>query len=61
MKEDYKANDRQREVDMKEVKFKSIRRDIVMSLENCTCLGRDAYGEYIERLTDSLMDNIRKI
>jgi len=60
MKEDYKSNIRQREVDIKEVKLKSIRRDIVMSLENCTCLGREAYGEYIEILTDSLMDKIEK-
>ena len=60
MKDD-KTNDRLMEVDMKEVKLSAIRRDIVMSLENCTCLGKDAYGEYIERLTDSLMDNIRKI
>jgi mRNA-degrading endonuclease toxin of MazEF toxin-antitoxin module len=60
MKDD-KTNDRLMEVDMKEVKLSAIQRDIVMSLENCTCLGKDAYGEYIERLTDSLMDNIRKI
>jgi len=39
----------------------SIKRDIVMSLENCTCLGRDAYGDYINRLTESLMIKIKEL
>ena len=25
-------------------------------LENCACLGRDAYGQYIERMTQTIID-----
>lgn len=33
---------------------KYIKRQIKMALENCACLGRDAYGDYIERLATNL-------
>lgn len=37
-----------------------IRREIKMCLENCTCLGRDAYGEYIDKLTNHLIRVIKE-
>ena len=37
-----------------------IRREIKMCLENCTCLGRDAYGKYIDNLTDHLIKVIKE-
>jgi len=45
----------------RDIKLKTIKRDIIMSLENCTCLGRDAYGDYINRLTESLMIKIKEL
>ena len=32
--------------------------DIKNALENCACLGRDAYGKYIDNMTASLMSKI---
>ena len=29
-------------------------------MENCTCLGRDAYGAYIDKLTKYLMGMIKE-
>ena len=37
-----------------------IRREIKMCLENCACLGRDAYGEYIHKLTELLIKVIKE-
>lgn len=37
-----------------------IKREIKMGLENCACLGRDAYGEYIHKLTEQLMKVIKE-
>ena len=45
----------------KEDKLKLIKKEIINSLENCTCLGRDAYGEYINKLTESLMIKIKEL
>ena len=45
----------------KEAKLKKIEREIKMSLENCACLGRDAYGDYIEKLKKSLMESIKEL
>jgi hypothetical protein len=39
--------------------MKQIEQQIKMCLENCACLGRDAYGEYIDRNTKVLMDLIK--
>ena len=47
--------------DARDTKLNDIKRDIVMSLENCTCLGRDAYGDYINKLTRSLMNKIKEL
>ena len=47
--------------DARDTKLNDIERDIVMSLENCTCLGRDAYGDYINKLTESLMNKIKRL
>ena len=30
-------------------------------LENCTCLGRDAYGEYIEKCAKGIANEILKL
>jgi len=35
-------------------------REIKMVLENCACLGRDAYGEYIDRMTKHIINLIEK-
>tara|TARA_R110000772_G_scaffold152453_1_gene263228 strand:+ start:716 stop:880 length:165 start_codon:yes stop_codon:yes gene_type:complete len=32
---------------------------ITMALENCASLGRDAYGDYIERLTNGIINSIK--
>lgn len=32
---------------------------ITMALENCACLGRDAYGDYIEKLTNGIINSIK--
>ena len=45
----------------KENKLKYIEREIEASLENCAALGRDAYGQYIENLTKSLMKKIKTL
>lgn len=45
--------------DKREAQLAAINSQIIMSLENCTCLGRDAYGRYIENLTESLMTEIK--
>jgi len=37
-----------------------IRREIKICLENCTCLGRDAYGKYIDNLTEHLIKVIKE-
>lgn len=37
-----------------------IRKEIKICLENCTCLGRQAYGEYIDRLTEHLIKVIKE-
>tara|TARA_B110000259_G_scaffold150334_1_gene169742 strand:+ start:75 stop:323 length:249 start_codon:yes stop_codon:yes gene_type:complete len=32
---------------------------ITMALENCASLGRDAYGAYIEKLTNGIINSIK--
>ena len=44
---------------MTETQLKALEIQIKMSLENCACLGRDAYGDYIDRLTASLIEQIK--
>ena len=39
--------------------LKSLEIQIKMSLENCACLGRDAYGAYIDKLTAGLLEQIK--
>lgn len=41
--------------------FGKIEQSIRMSLENCACLGRDAYGNYIDKLVNSIMKQIREV
>jgi len=40
---------------------KEIERELKAMLENCACLGRDAYGDYIENCKKSLMKKIREL
>ena len=44
---------------MTENELKLIEHMIRMSLENCACLGRDAYGQYIDNLTTNIVDKIK--
>ncbi|MBC8294848.1 MAG: hypothetical protein H8E55_03505 [Pelagibacterales bacterium] len=37
-----------------------IRKELKICLENCNCLGRQAYGEYIDRLTEHLIKVIKE-
>jgi hypothetical protein len=39
---------------------REIQNDLKMSMENCACLGRDAYGEYIDKLVRSITLKIKK-
>ena len=32
---------------------------ITMALENCACLGRDTYGDYIEKLANGVVNTIK--
>ena len=32
---------------------------ITMALENCASLGRDAYGAYIEKMTNGIINSIK--
>jgi len=41
--------------------MEKLEREITMALENCACLGRNAYGDYINKLTRMLMDQIRNL
>lgn len=45
---------------MTENQLKALELQIKMSLENCACLGRDAYGAYIDKLTAGLIELLRK-
>ena len=45
----------------KENQLNSIETQLEMALENCACLGRDAYGDYIKKLKKGLMDQIRNL
>ena len=45
----------------RERKLRNIKYEIHVSLENCACLGQDAYGAYIEKLTTSLMGIIKEL
>jgi hypothetical protein len=44
---------------MTEKELKALEIQIRMSLENCACLGRDAYGRYIDNLTASILEKIK--
>jgi len=41
--------------------YNGIERNIEMALENCACLGRDAYGEYIAKLKKGLINSIKNL
>jgi len=45
----------------KEIELGAIEKTIEMALENCACLGGDAYGEYITNLTNMIMTKIREL
>ena len=45
----------------KDSDFYAIESQITASLENCACLGRDAYGDYITRMTEGLVESIKKL
>jgi len=38
----------------------TLKHEITTVLENCVCLGRDAYGAYIEKMTNYLMTKIKE-
>jgi hypothetical protein len=44
---------------MSESELKEIENQIKWSLENCACLGRDAYGQYIDNLTAGIINKIK--
>ena len=44
---------------MTETQLKALEIQIKMSLENCACLGRDAYGAYIDKLAANLIEQIK--
>lgn len=44
-----------------EMKLKEIEINLEWGLENCACMGRDAYGDYIEKMKDMLMEKINKL
>ena len=37
-----------------------IRSTLIMAMENCACLGRDAYGQYIDNMTEGIVNEIKK-
>lgn len=39
---------------------KEIEHKLGIVLENCACLGRDAYGDYIEKCKKSILMEIKK-
>lgn len=45
---------------MTEQQLTGIEKDIKMSMENCACLGRSAYGDYIDKLTRGVMAKIKE-
>lgn len=46
---------------IKERLLNEIEIEIRMSLENSACLGKDAYGDYIKKLTKGIMIKVRKL
>ena len=44
-----------------ENKIKQIESEVRGWLENCACLGRDAYGAYIENVTAGIMNKVREL
>jgi len=45
----------------RERKLRNIKYEIHVSLVNCADIGKDAYGDYIEKLTASLMGIIKEL
>lgn len=39
----------------------AIKPQLKMALENCACLGREAYGTYIENMVSMLQNEIKKL
>lgn len=37
-----------------------LKKEFTMAMENCTCLGRDAYGAYIEKLATYLVNVVNQ-
>ena len=45
--------------ELREQISKEVETEIIISLENCACLGREAYGDYITKCKNSLLRTIR--
>ena len=50
---------KEEEKELREKIAEEAREMITMALENCACLGRDAYGDYIEKMTNSIINSIK--
>ena len=44
-----------------ERKLKDIEINLEWGLENCACMGQDAYGAYVEKVKVMLMEKINKL
>jgi hypothetical protein len=44
-----------------EQQLKDIEINLEWGLENCACMGRDAYGSYVEKVKEMLMEKINKL
>lgn len=54
------ATDKQNyEQQLREQIAKEIEHDLKAVLENCACLGRDAYGDYIDRMVRVIQNKIK--
>ena len=50
---------KEEEKELREKIAEEAREMITMALENCACLGRDAYGDYIEKMTNGIINSIK--
>jgi hypothetical protein len=48
------------EKELREKIANEIKGDLIIALENCACLGRDSYGEYIDKLVKGITKKIKK-
>jgi hypothetical protein len=49
------------EKELREKIANEIKNDLKVSLENCACLGRDAYGDYIDKIVNGMLNKIKKV